>query len=326
MRNRAYSKLRETTFDLYTEQERLPWYYKALSTFSAWLVLAGYILFSIAYTSTADELRISPNFITGLAATGVFLGYLSDAALAFLSRSLIFTFDGVLMPVLTASAVGVFSTVVHRALKKRTEPGNEIYLVLPLVVAGVGSVVSGVLSWVVYRKLRKIKELDARRRAHIPLGDFAGSPMLGMGGGGSGLGHVSREVRDMVPDDEQQRRQLMHLLMAKDDRGRHSSVDGGSSTYRIDLPWEEGGGSSSRPRSGSLPPASATAKQPSRFSIQGFGIGRERSNTGDTFKDPRERRREQIERSGLVSGNGVNSPAWHGQRYSPPLLGTPRYG
>ena len=44
MRGRSYSKLRETTFDLYTEQERLPCYYKLLSTFSAWLILARFIL------------------------------------------------------------------------------------------------------------------------------------------------------------------------------------------------------------------------------------------------------------------------------------------
>lgn len=318
MRGRDYTKLRETTFDLYNESERLPWYYKALSIFSAWLVLAGYILFSIAYTSTPDELRISPSFVTGLAATGVFLGYLSDAALALLSRSLIFTFDGVLMPVLTASAVGVFSTVVHRALKKTAEPGNGIYLILPLVVAGVATITSAVLSWVVYRKLRKIKQLDARRRIHIPMDNHFSSIVPQ---------NVSREVRDMVPDDEQQRRQLMHLLMAKEDRGRGPSMEDASSTYRIDLPWEDG---ASRQRSGSMP-NTTTAKQGSRFTISNFGLGRERSGTTDSFKDPRERRREQIERAGLVNSAGLPnsaglSPAWHGQRMSPPLQNSPRYG
>ncbi|KAJ9662736.1 hypothetical protein H2198_001185 [Neophaeococcomyces mojaviensis] len=308
MRGRSYSKLRETTFDLYTESECLPWYYKALSTFSAWLVLAGYILFSIAFTSTADDLRISPSIITGLAATGVFLGYLSDFALAFLSRSLIFTFDGVLMPVLTASAVGVFSTIVHRALKKSTQPGTTVYLILPLVTASIGTIVSAVLSWVVYRKLRKIKELDARRRIHVPMDHFT-SPMLPQSA-------FSREVHDMVPDDEQQRRQLMHLLMAKENR--HGSMEDASSTYRIDLPWDTAAGGS-RQRSGSLP---NTEQNTSRLNI--FGGGRDRSNTAESFKDPRERRREQIERSGMLplhtpTSAGL-SPAWHGSGQSP------RYG
>lgn len=316
MRGRSYTKLRETTFDLYTEQERLPWYFKFLSYLSSWLVLAGYILFSIAYTSTADELRISPPFMTGLAATGVFVGYLSDAALAFLSRSLIFAFDGVLMPVLTASAVGVFSTVIHRVMKKTTDSSNAIYLILPLITSSIGTVISAVLSWIVYRKLRKIKDLDARRRVHIPL-DSQYSPMLPM--------NVSREVRDMVPDDEAQRRQLMALLMAKQERGRDASVDG-SSTYRIDLPWEEAG---ERPRSGSVPSSSSRTN---RFTIGNFG-GRDRSGTAESFKDPRERRREQIERSGIVARNNSSapnsaglSPAWHGQRTSPPLFGSPRHG
>lgn len=323
MLGRTYTKIghpRETTFDLYTEAERLPWFFKALSTFSAWLVLAGYVLFSIAYSSTQDELRISSSLMTGLAATGILLGYLSDAALAFLSRSLIFTFDGVLMPVLTASAVGLFSTVVHRAVKKTTEPGNSIYLFLPLAVAAVATVIAGVLSFIVYRKLRRIKELDARRRSHIPLDGM--SPMLPHG--------VSREVRDMVPDDEQQRRQLMRLLMAQADRA--SSIDEQGSTYRIDLPGEEG---MSRQRSSSIPPAPKATN--SRFTISNLVSGRDRS-TSETFRDPREMRREQIERGALMPGSGRNSaqdgpiggstlnPAWHGQRQSPPLRDSPRYG
>lgn len=309
MRGKSYLQLRETTFDLYTEQERLPWYFKFLSIFSAWLVLAGYIMFSIAYTSTPSELHIPANLITGLASTGVFLGYLSDAALALLSRSLIFAFDGVLMPVLTASAVGVFSTVIHRALKDAPRE-NKVYLLLPLIVSSIATVISAVLSWMVYRKLRKIKDLDARRRTHIPMDSYS-SPMIPKSI------HISREVQDMVPDDEQQRRQLMHLLMSKD-KSRNRSMEDASSTYRIDLPWEEAG---PRPRSGSVP----SQRSNGRFAIPGLGLGRERSATGESFKDPRERRREQIERSGLVqvqsqpSSAGL-SPAWPGYGHSPPSL------
>lgn len=313
MRGKSYLQLRETTFDLYTEQERLPWYFKFLSTFSAWLVLAGYITFSIAYTSTPDELRVPQALVVGVAASAVFLGYLSDAALAFISRSLIFTFDGVLMPVLTASAVGVFSTVVHTALKRETPPENYVYLWVPLVVSAVATAISSGLSWVVYRKLRKIKDLDARRRTHIPMDNYS-SPMIP-----KTSMHISREVQDMVPDDEKQRRQLMHLLMAKDAPHNASLEDSASSTYRIDLPWEESA-PGSRQRSGSVP----SQRSGPRFAIAGLGIGRERSTTGESFKDPRERRREQIERSGLAqtqsqSSTAGLSPAWHGYGHSPPL-------
>lgn len=308
MRGKSYLQLRETTFDLYTEQERLPWYFKFLSTFSAWLVLAGYIVFSIAYTSTPDELRVSHALVVGMASTAVFVGYVSDAALAILSRSLIFMFDGVLMPVLTASAVGVFSTIIHTVLKSNTPPENRIYLFAPLVVSGIVTIISAVLSWIVYRKLRKIKDLDSRRRKHITP-EPAASPMIP-----KSL-HISREVRDMVPDDEQQRRQLMHLLMSKE-KLRNASIEDTSSTYRIDLPWEEAGGS--RQRSGSVPSQSTGPK----FSIAGLGIGRERSPGGETFKDPRERRREQIEMSGLMPtqsqpDSANTSPAWPGYGQSP---------
>lgn len=296
MRGRSYTKLRETTFDLYTENERLPWYFKFLSILSAWLVLAGYVLFSIAYSSHADDLRISPGLTTGLASTGIVVGYLSIAALAFLSRSLIFQFDGVLMPVLTASAVGLFSTIIHRALKKTTEPGNSIYLFLPLGAACITTVVAAVLSFLTYRKLRKIKDLDARRRSHIPLE----SPSLPQ--------NISREIRDMVPDDEAQRRQLMSLLLAKQDR-HHSTEDSGS-TYRIDLPGEE----SSRQRSGSLPPGDSGKH---RFTM---GIGRDRSATNESFRDPREIRRVKIEQGGLLTTNGQPSNWGQSTQHAP------RYG
>lgn len=313
MLGRSYHKIRETAFDLYNESERLPWYFKALSVFSSWLVLAGYVLFSIAYTSSQNELRISSSFMTGLAASGVFLGYLSDAALAFLSRSLIFTFDGVLMPVLTASAVGLFSTAVHRALKKTSEPGNEIYLLLPLGVSAFATLVSSVLSFIVYRKLRNIKQLDARRRAHVAIDHF--TPTLPH--------NVSREVRNMVPDDEAQRRQLMALLMAKADR--QPSIEDTSSTFRIDFPGED---STGRQRSGSLPPNPSSG---GRFTISNL-VGRNRSGTTDSFKDPRERRREQIEQGSLMTVYGQPnsaglSPGWQNSQYSPPLTGySQRYG
>lgn len=303
MRGRSYTKLRETTFDLYTENERLPWYFKFLSILSAWLVLAGYVLFSIAYSSPADDLRISPGLTTGLASTGIVVGYLSIAALAFLSRSLIFTFDGVLLPVLTASAVGLFSTIIHRALKKTTEPGNSIYLFLPLGAACITTVIAAVLSSLTYRKLRKIKDLDARRRSHVPL-ESPGLPQ-----------NISREVRDMVPDDEAQRRQLLSLLMAKQDKNRHPSMEDSSATYRIDLPGEE----ASRQRSSSLGPGDASASR-GRFHIS---ISRDRSGTTESFRDPREIRRQQIERGGLLAANGNGNgqtPAWHGQ------MSSPRYG
>lgn len=310
MRGKSYLHLRETTFDLYTEQEQLPWYFKFLSTFSAWLVLSGYIVFSIAYVSTGDELRVSHAIVVGLASAAVFIGYVSDAALALLSRSLIFMFDGVLMPVLTASAVGVFSTIIHVVLKTGTPPENRLFLYMPLVISSIVTVVSAILSWIVYRKLRKIKDLDARRRTHVPV-DNSASPMIP-----KSL-HISREVRDMVPDDEQQRRQLMHLLMSKDKARNGSLEDSNSSTYHIDLPWEE---STPRQRSGSVP----SQRPGPRFNIAGLGIGREKSSASTAFKDPRERRREQIELSGLMqtqsnpSSAGL-SPAWPSYGHSPPL-------
>lgn len=310
MRGSSYLQLRETSFDLYNEQERLPWYFKFLSTFSAWLVLSGYIVFSIAYTSTASELRVSHAIVVGLASTAVFIGYASDAALAVLSKSLIFIFDGVLMPVLTASAVGVFSTVIHVVLKNETPPENQVYLWMPLVISSIVTLISAVLSWIVYRKLRKIKDLDARRRTHVPV-DNSASPMIPKST------YISREVRNMVPDDEQQRQQLMHLLMSKDKARNASLEDTNSSTYRIDLPWEE---TASRQRSGSVP----SQRSGPRFNIAGLGIGREKSSASETFKDPRERRREQIELSGLMqSQSNPNSaglsPAWPSYGHSPPL-------
>lgn len=165
-----------------------------------------------------------------------------------------------------------------------------------------------------YRKLRAIKELDARRRMHVPLDTYAKSPSVPNSS-------ISREVQSKIPDDEAQRQQLLHLLMVKENR--NASLEDNSSTYRIDLPWDTAGGEN-RPRSGSLPNNNNNNnKQQASGSRLSILAGRERSNTAETFKDPRERRREQIEQSGILAHSpALNSaglsPAWHSS--------SPRYG
>lgn len=329
----AYVRLRDTTFDLYTEAEQLPWYYKAGSIVSAWIILAGYVLFAVAFTSPAEDLRVQPRAVSAIGTSCLFIGYISYIVLGLRSSSLLYIFDNTLLPVLSTSVVGIFTVIINRALYEKYDHRMEVHVLLPVITASIASMVSGVLATLVYMRLWKIKKSDARRRArasHTEIHSDSGVPMLPPG---------HRTLEQMVPDDEAQRRQLVRLLLARD---KHASVEiDANSTYHIELPWENRPAVSTHTRSSSVPGrVSATDSIRDRLRVP-FVRGRERnssmgSNSSSGFKDPRERRREEIERSTLAArpsrspDPNTNNPGWYGTEHttSDPLYwnGGARYG
>lgn len=325
-------RLRETTFDLYAEAEQLPWHYKAGSTVSAWIILAGYVLFAVAFTSPAEDLRVHPRAVSAAGTSSLFIGYISHIVLALRSGSLLYIFNDVLLPVLSASVVGIFTVIINRVLYEKYDHRMELHVLFPVVTASIATMVSGVLATLIYIRLRKIRRLDARRRArasHTEIHPEPAMPMLSPG---------RRTLEDMVPDDEAQRRQLLRLLLARDKQTSSVEIDA-SSTYHIELPWTNGAPASTHTRSSSVPGrVSATNSVRDRLRVP-FVRGRERnssmgSNSSSGFKDPRERRREEIERSTLAARPGRSpepgTSGWYGNEHAPsdPLYwnGAARYG
>ena len=296
---RRYSRMRETLFDLYTERDALPVFYRALALLSSWLALAGYILFALIFTTAEGNLKPPRTALVAVAATLLVLGYGGSIIIALVSRSLLFSFDNVLIPILTSSFVGVIATVLNHALHEDFPIPTQAYIYVPLVLACTTTVASAIISYITYRKIYNIKDQDKQRRQHVQRWERNSYGNYGDATSTSELLPMNNITTLNVPEDEAQRRQLLRLLLVRESAespGSHESRN----TYQITLPSEhpildamQVVPTGQRPRAGSMP------SNASKFNILGK-LGRDRSPTVESFKNPRERRRDEIERSSML--------------------------
>ncbi|KIX07321.1 uncharacterized protein Z518_01974 [Rhinocladiella mackenziei CBS 650.93] len=292
---RKYSRMRETLFDLYTERDALPWYYRTIALVSSWLAAAGYIFFALTFTSSESNIKTTRTALTAVASVSLLVGYGVIAGVAFFSRSLLFVFDAVLLPILTSSFLGVFITVMNHVLHKDFPIPSQVYIYVPLVTACSTTIASAVLSYVAYRKIDKIKSLDRQRRQHVHRWERGSYVSYGDATSTTELS----PMQPQLPEDEAQRRQLLRLLLTREST-ESPGRSGAQNTYQITLPGEDLGHDGlplaslgSRPRSGSFPNSSSKWNLVSR-------ITRDRSPTVESFKNPRERRRDEIERASIL--------------------------
>ena len=304
---REPSPFRRTVFDLYIEKERLPWYYRTSALIASWLALGGYILSALVFTSEQNNLQTSRTVLTSLAVALLVLGYLTAALVAWLSHSLLFTIEAVLFPLTTSSFMGIVAVVFNHALHKSFSIPNLSYIYAPLVTAIVTTVTCFALLIISHRRISSIKESDNRR----------GVSRLSQGYADSNRYSSTAELVPLnmqIPEDDAQRKQLLRLLL-KREAARAASPENGS-TYHIDLPpalAETLPPQYSHTRHLSVPNiydegttrGRRTSTQPKR-PLSGLlgplaGLGaRSRSSTGsESFKDPRETRRDQIEQQGV---------------------------
>jgi hypothetical protein len=331
---KTFSPLRKTVFDLHLERERLPWYFRALAVVSSWLALGGYILFSMVFTSIENNLKISRVGMTVLASALVIVGYVAISITAWFSKSLLFCFDCVLLPILTASIMGVFVIVIHHALHHTFPIKTDLYFYIPLATACILTAASGALFYLAFRRLNDIKATDNRHRISTTRLTYGDTDTATNTATAAAAGTELRPMR--IPEDEAQRQQLLRLLL-KRESGRTPSPDT-ESTYHIDLPSSLAGNEGrqylavptqdpGRGRSDSLPTATST----NRWQLGNLMPGRNRSPTVDSFKDPRQKRREEIERGGSMESttkllsdpwpspapySPIPQPAWASTRYA----------
>ncbi|EXJ90063.1 hypothetical protein A1O3_03131 [Capronia epimyces CBS 606.96] len=316
--SRRYSRMRETLFDLYTERDALPWYFRTIALVASWLALGGYILFALVFTSAESNIKASRFTLTLLASVFLFVGYAVSAVIAFYCRSLLFAFDAVLLPILTSSFMGVFVTVMNHALHKEFPIPSQAYIYVPLVTASSTTVASAVLGYIAYRKMATVKSLDRQRRQHVPRWEKDSYASYGDAASTTELLPIHHH-KIPIPEDEAQRQQFLRLLLERDPP--HSpNIHSLSSTYQITLPGDEPGHQGSlvatpdgRPRSGSLP------SKPRKWNIFN-NVTRDRSPNLEGYQDSRERRRRQIERASVLLTPGSEGEWAQTPGASPPLV------
>lgn len=263
----------------------------------------GYIIFALIFTSDPSNIRVSRTLLTILASVFLITGYTAIVATAFYSRSLLFLHDAVLLPILTSSFMGIVVTVLNHALHREFAIPTHVYIYVPLVTACTTTIASAVAGLITHRKIAKIKRLDKERRRHVQRWDRNSNVSYGDVASTTEL----LPIEPRVPEDEAQRQQLLRLLLNRE-KAQSPGMSSSAGTYKITLPGEEAStglqvvSPDVRPRSGSLP-------NTSKWSFIGKVAG-ERNSSMETFKDPRERRREEIERTSIYSTTPRAESPW----------------
>jgi hypothetical protein len=214
--SRQYGRARQTVFDLYTERDATPGYLRASALVASWLTLGGYAIFSLIFTSEADNLKPTRTALIVIASIFLIVGYGAILLLTFLSRSLLFCFDAILMPYLTASVMGVFVTVLNHALHKDLPIPTQAYIYVPLATACIATIAIAILSFVVFRRLSKIKGLDKQTRQHVRRSDRHSYTSYGDAASTSELLPMDNSHNMHIPEDEAQRQQLLRLLLNRE--------------------------------------------------------------------------------------------------------------
>lgn len=294
---RVDARTNDVSNQLYLEREQIPWYLKAATTVSTWFALAGYTLFVLVFTSEQDNIKVSRGVLTALASAFLVIGYAGAVAAFIFGRSLLFQLDNIYLPFLLTSVAGLIEVVANHSIHKKF-PVSDAHIVGPLVIASITTIVFATLALLAWRKVNRVKMVGERTGAKMQKWEISRS------------GHYSdpttaTELLPMdIPEDEAQRRQLLRLLLAREQGMKMPSPNPDRSsmysTYRIDLPEEYNRApmpTTARPRRGSEPSIS------DKWTLKNLLGHRKQPSKDDTstMGDEREQRRRQIERDSLSS-------------------------
>lgn len=174
--SRGYLRDSKSSTDLQAERDRLRWPYRTVTTVSAWFVLGGYIYAPEIFTSEASNLKPTRNTLIIVAAAMLIIGYFCLAVTALWSRSLLFNYECIALPLLTSSVGGIWAVVMNHALHK-TFPVSDTYIEVPLVLSAVSTVFSICWSTYLFWKIKKIRRADENRPTPLLYEDQFQNPM-----------------------------------------------------------------------------------------------------------------------------------------------------
>ena len=129
---------------------------------------------------------------------------------AVISSSSIFQLDILLMPCLTSCLLGLFNVLYNLGIHEH--PEQTAPAIVALVISAASTVVYGVAALWTYRNIYLVKARDKMHRHH-----------------------PDSSTDGMLPETEQQRQQLLRLLLQQEN-ARHGSPDTNQSTFQIRLP------------------------------------------------------------------------------------------
>ena len=324
MRRRQIAQ-RSTVYDLYLERDAPAWFFRVIATFGTWTLLLGFICFSFVVQQPRPAPTTRENTLIVAGTALLIAGHILTIAAYLFVRSWLFRFDILLIPTITSSLIGLVALLIHQSLEKNAHFKQPVVWA-PLSVALVALFISTVLAIWTSRCIQFVRSSDNRRRERrdIQYQDQDPEWRSPSVASSTGMGLLPES-----PNDDPQRKQFERLLSTRD-IGRAVSPDAASNTYRIDLPSPY----AHLQQQNLAVPANTTrirsqseGQQRSGWQLQNLRNllphGRQGAGTAvNTWKDPRERRREEIERSGFSGAAGAREgdyESWGGSpQISPP--------
>ncbi|PGG95675.1 hypothetical protein AJ79_09922 [Helicocarpus griseus UAMH5409] len=187
-------------------EEDLRWYWKLLASISAWLLLAGFVVFPLAIDEKAENLRGGTFALTATAIALISVGYLVCIGFCLRWRKKHYLVDFIFIPCFGSSLIGVFNVALN-ILVRRLTPLNSLSVAV-ITVSTISTAVFGAASAYYSHNVLFVPRRPFRR---------------------------GRRGDPDIDDAELQRRQLLRLYLQQD-ADRAPSPEVHQSTFRIDLP------------------------------------------------------------------------------------------
>ncbi|PGH28238.1 hypothetical protein AJ80_00129 [Polytolypa hystricis UAMH7299] len=264
--------------------DHLPWYWKLLSSVSAWLLLAGFVIFPLAIDRHAD-LRGGPLALTVLAVILIALAYVISLLVCVRWRKTTLLLDAIYIPSFGSSLIGLFNVVLN-IIVRDLQPLDTLSIIV-ITICSVSTAGFGLAALYNSHNVFFVPRRPGRPRKR------------------------RGEHEDLINDAELQRRQLLRLYL-KNDSDRAPSPEVSQSTFRIDLPEgaldgdeEQHASSQQNQRHGITTPAQAherpfqaastTNNHPSRSSSPFAPSIRHHHSQSWSRREAREMRRSAVE-------------------------------
>jgi len=225
--NKSYTSINESSGRGNEPREAIPWYWRLIALAASWMILGGYLILPGLYAKDA-QLRFTEAVLSVFVVALLTAGYSFTALLCFACRNDRFQADGVFLPALTSSVLGLVS-IAYNFLSSRAYNWGTA------AISGTGISTFSTLLYSVlllwkYRRMAKAKE-HVEQRSNL----------------WSEQSYYSNFVTNMYPTatrspsqlyeppytEEDRVKQQMALLLHKSDARPSPDIN---STFRIDLP------------------------------------------------------------------------------------------
>ncbi|KAI1905896.1 hypothetical protein LOZ12_003000 [Ophidiomyces ophidiicola] len=202
MGSHRYSELGRS-LGLFNEQ--LPWYWKLFVSGSAWLLLAGFLIFPLAMESEASNLRGNRQALIAVSLALVVVASVNCVVYCVRWRKTYEFIDFIFLSYFGSSIIGLFNLLLNIMLRRLPIDTLAIAAIVICSIFALGCGIAVLYHW---------------RDEFLAPGALGRKKLRG------------RDTR--VDDTELQRRQLLKLLSKNSDRA--PSPDVTQNTFRIDLP------------------------------------------------------------------------------------------